>query len=109
MKLFWPLEIYFPLASPCLSVRLQLIQGQPHAEAGGSRLRLHAQMAAMLAHDAHGVVEAKAKPFAGCLGGEERLEDALLQLGRDAGPGIPDLNQQHIALKPACNTHAAIV
>ena len=45
-------------------------------------------MAAVLADDAHGVVEAQAEALAGWLGGEEGLEDAVLQFGRNAGAGI---------------------
>ena len=37
----------------------------------------------MLADDAHGVVEAQAEALAGRLGGEEGLEDAVLQLGAE--------------------------
>ena len=65
---------YSLLATPCFLICLELIERQPHAEARRARLRFHAEMAAMLAHDAHGIVESQAKPFAWGLGGKERLE-----------------------------------
>jgi hypothetical protein len=65
-------------------------------------------VAAVLADDAHGVVEAETESLAGSLGGEERLEDALLQLGRNAGAGIPDFNQQHFCFELAGEAQMAL-
>jgi hypothetical protein len=83
------------------TVRLQLVERQADAEAGVAGLGADAEVAAVLADDAHGVVEAEAEALAGRLGGEERLEDAVLQLGRNAGAGVPDFHQQHVAFKAA--------
>src|SRR5271165_3248714 len=49
---------WFLFPVPCPSVRLQLLQRQPHAKARRSRLGPHADVPAVLADDAHGVVEA---------------------------------------------------
>jgi hypothetical protein len=63
----------------------------------------------VLADDAHGVVETEAEALARGLGGEEGLEDAVLQLGRDAGAGVPDFDQQHIGFESTGEFEFAIV
>jgi hypothetical protein len=47
-------------------------------EAGGTWFGTDAEVAAVLAHNAHGVVESQSQALAGRLGGEEGFEDALL-------------------------------
>jgi len=60
---------------------LQLIERQADEESGRARFGFHAPMAAMLAHDAHGIAESPTKPTGGRIRCRERIEDALLQLG----------------------------
>jgi hypothetical protein len=64
---------------------LELIEGQAQAEAGRSRLRVHAEAAAVFADDAHGVVESQTAVAAERPGGAKRLEDAFLNFRRNAG------------------------
>ena len=74
-------------------VGLELVEGQADSEAGRAGLGSDTHVSAVLADDAHGVVESESETLAGGLGGEEGLEDAFLQLGWNAGASIPDLNQ----------------
>ena len=73
--------------------RLEAARWAADAEASGAGLGVYAEVAAVLADDAHGVIETEAETVAGGLGGKERLEDAVLQFGRDAGAGVPDFYQ----------------
>src|SRR6202048_5368142 len=64
-------------------------------------------MAAMFAHDAHRVVETEPQALSRGLSGEEWLEDAVLQLRRDAPAVVPYLHQTQLALHAADNAQAA--
>src|ERR1700722_16541668 len=64
-------------------------------------------MTAVLADDAHGVVESEAEPLAGWLGCKEGLKDAVLKLGWNAGAGIPNLHQHHLAFETTGNFELA--
>src|SRR5271170_5242946 len=79
------------------SVGLQLLQRQAHLEAGRSWLGLDLYKPAVLPDDPHDHVEAQTQSAAWGFGGEEGLEDAVLDLGGDPGAVVPDLNQQQVA------------
>ena len=54
--------------------------------------------------DAVGDVEAQPAPLAYLLGREERVEDAGLDLGRDSGAVVADLDHRILTLLPCANT-----
>src|SRR5271155_258953 len=78
-------------------VGLQLFDRQADLEAGGSGFGLDAHVAAMFADGPLYAVEPEAQAEARCFGGEEGLEDAVLQLGWDAGTVVPHLDEEHVA------------
>src|SRR5947209_15873130 len=81
------------------SVRGRLVHRQPHLEAGVAGLRRDADVAAMaIDHDPVRDVQAQPGALADRLRGEERLEDPLPQLGRDARPGVTDLDEYPVAI-----------
>ena len=63
-----------------------------------SGLGLEGDVAAVVAHDAAHDVEAEAGSFADRLGGEKRLEDVVLNLGRDAGSVVDHFDAQFIVV-----------
>src|ERR1039457_2733156 len=95
--------------SGCGLIGLELLQRQAHPEAGGTGLRADADMAAVFADDAHGIVESQPEALARRLCREEWLKDPVLQIGGDAWASIPNLNKQHIGLKAASEAQLALV
>src|SRR6516164_4148593 len=80
------------------SVGLELVVRKSYTEAGRSWVGLNAQMAPMLPHNAHGIVESKPEALSRSLGREEGLEDAVLQIHWNTRACVPDFHQQHLAL-----------
>ena len=69
---------------------------QENTERRAARLRIRIDKAAGLFDDAVDRRKAEAGAFADFLGGEERLEDLLDDVGRNAGAGIADLDEHII-------------
>ncbi len=63
----------------------------------------------MLANDAHRIVKPKSKPLPRSFSREERLKYPLLQLRRNPGARIPDLDQHHVSFELACQAQAPLV
>ena len=82
-------------------IGLELVNGEADAEAGPAVFHMCAEVAAMFADDAHGVVQRQAEALAGCLGGEEGFKDAVLDFGGDAGTVVADLDEEHFAFAAA--------
>src|SRR6266851_139888 len=78
-------------------VRLPLLQRQADLEARAARLRLNGNKTAVHAHDSAHRVQAQPQPASRSLGGKEGLEDTPLQLLRNPGTVVRDLNQQHVS------------
>uniref|UniRef100_E6QI90 Uncharacterized protein n=1 Tax=mine drainage metagenome TaxID=410659 RepID=E6QI90_9ZZZZ len=60
------------------SVGLELVERQANVEAGSVGFGVDAEVAAVFADDAHGVVESESESESGGFGGEEWFEDAVL-------------------------------
>src|SRR5437870_10822715 len=74
-----------------------LVDGEEDPEAGVAGRRLDANVAVVTAYDdAVADVESEAGAPADVLGGEERLEDARPQLGRDARAGVANLDDDAV-------------
>jgi MFS family permease len=58
-------------------------------------------------HDSPRDVQPQARPFTERLGGEERLEDPVLDLGRDSRPRVADLDEQEVAVPRGPNSQRA--
>ena len=67
---------------------MELVEGQADSEAGRTGLGSDTHVSAVLADDAHGVVESESETLAGGLRGEEGLEDVRLGRGIHAVAGI---------------------
>src|SRR3989449_9897475 len=63
----------------------------------------------VLAHDAQGNGEPEPRARARGLGGEERVEDALEQIGGDAGARVFDLDPDQVAGAAGANREALLV
>ena len=88
-----PLAPRPPLANLAFGGR----EREPDLEAGVAGLGLHLDVAVVPVHDDPPAdVQAEAGALADALGGEERLEDPVPDLGRDAGPGVADLDQHAV-------------
>jgi len=73
--------------------------GQRHAGAGPAAGRgIELDAPAMLRHDPAADREAEARTLPGRLRAEERLEESLAQLGRDAGTIVFDLDDDRVLL-----------
>ena len=76
---------------------------QAHLEPGVPGYRLGPQVAVVpVHHDPPRDVEPETGALADRLGGEERLEDPLPDVVRDAGAGVGELHQQPVALHARC-------
>src|ERR1700716_516899 len=83
----------------------RLIDGEQRLDAGVARLRLHADVAVVATDDdAIADVQTEAGAVANVLGREERFEDAPLQLGRNSGPGVADLDKDPIVFSGGPNS-----
>src|SRR5215472_2488675 len=73
---------------------------QPDAEPGVAGNGLHPDVAMVAAnHNPEGDVEPEAGAVAHWLGSEERLENPVLDLGRDPGASVAELDQQHVSVE----------
>src|SRR5580693_10800920 len=71
--------------------RLRAVARQPELEAGAPPGRGdQIQRAAVIVRDLAAEVEPEAGPLSDCAGGEERIEDALGQLGWNPGAAVGD-------------------
>ena len=68
------------------------------AKLGSARARLDLDLAVVVADQAPDDVEAQAGALPDRLGGEERIEDALADLGRDAGSVVDDADDDALPL-----------
>src|SRR5882757_7214618 len=89
-------------------VDLWAIQGEPHLETGGMRLRLHGDRAKMLGQDPSHQVEPKSEPLPERLGGEEGLEDACRESRVDAHAIIPNIDERHLTLQSSDQLESAM-
>ena len=74
---------------------------QENAERGIARLRVHIDEAAGLLDDAVDRGQAEARALADFLGREERLEDLVDDVGRNAGAGVAHLDQHVVGARHA--------
>ena len=93
-----------------LTARARRDDRQLDQEARASLARvLRPDATLVLAHDAEGDREPEPRPRAGGLGGEERVEDALEQVGRDARPRVLHLDPDHVARAERPHRQALLV
>src|SRR6185437_2823846 len=82
-------------------------QREPDGGAGGPLAILYGDGPAVIAHDAE--ADGEAETDAGRLRGEERLEDPLAQIQRDARPGVLDRGHEVGALHAGTDRDRAAV
>src|SRR5206468_8046296 len=63
----------------------------------------------VLAYDAERDREPEARARAGGFGGEEGIEDALEEVGRDPGAGVFDVDTEHVARAPRAHREPLLV
>ena len=75
-----------------------LIERKSNLETGSSWTRLDIDVAGVPLDNTLRGVESQSQPTSWGLGGEERFEDAALEIGFDAGACVPDLDEGHLSL-----------
>src|SRR5689334_22853179 len=76
-----------------------LREWKAHLKRSPAGNRLHSNVAAVLLHDSINRIEPQSRALADWLGREERLEDAILELGRDSGAVVADFHQNASELR----------